>query len=50
MAKDTNLAIRLDSETKEALARAADEDGRSLSSLVAKILKDWLRRQPRGKR
>lgn len=43
MAKTTPLGVRLEPEIREALTRAAREDGRSLSSLIAKILSDWLR-------
>ena len=39
--------IRLEPALKQALAQAAELDGRSLSSLIAKILSDWLK--ARGK-
>lgn len=43
MLKTTPLGIRLDEDVRSALARAAKDDARSMSSLVAKILSDWLR-------
>ena len=49
MSKDERIAVRLDSATKAALAKAAGEDKRSLSSMVEKIIADWLRAKP-GKR
>jgi hypothetical protein len=49
MAKDERIAVRLDVATKAALAKIAEEDRRSLSSVVEKIVVDWLKRLPRGK-
>ena len=51
MAKDERIAVRLDTRTKAALAKAAEDDKRSLSSMVEKIVSDWLRKHPkkRGK-
>jgi hypothetical protein len=43
VAKTNPLGVRLDPEVKEALERAAKDDRRSLSSLIDKILSDWLR-------
>jgi hypothetical protein len=50
MAKDERIAVRLDAATKAALAKAAEEDKRSLSSMVEKIVSEWLKARPRGKR
>jgi hypothetical protein len=43
MGKTPSLGIRLQPETKAALERAAKDDFRSVSSLVEKILVEWLR-------
>jgi hypothetical protein len=43
MTKTPSLGIRVQPATKEALERAAAEDVRSVSSLVEKILVDWLK-------
>lgn len=43
MAKSPSLGVRIQLETKDALERAAKDDMRSVSSLVEKILTDWLR-------
>nr|WP_179220702.1 hypothetical protein [Sphingomonas laterariae] len=43
MKKDHPIAFRVDAELKSALEKAAKDDQRSLSSLVVKILTDWLR-------
>lgn len=37
------ISFRLSAEKKDALRRAAAEDSRSISSLIDKILSDWLR-------
>lgn len=37
--------FRLDPAIKEAAERAASDDSRTFSSLVVKILSDWLRRE-----
>jgi len=43
--------VRLDTALKARLQRAAREDRRSLSSLIAKILADWVQaRAPSAKR
>jgi hypothetical protein len=42
----TPLGIRLASEDmRAALAKAAEDDGRSMNSLIVKILGDWLKRK-----
>ena len=43
MAKTNPLGFRVDPEVKTSLERAAKADRRSVSSLVEKILYDWLR-------
>ena len=43
MPKDAALAFRISAEMKEALSRAAAGDDRSVSSMVEKILKQYLR-------
>ena len=43
MAKTPSLGIRVQPETKAALDQAAKDDLRSVSSMVEKILVDWLR-------
>lgn len=43
MNQTTPIGVRIDVETKEALARAARDDRRSMASLADKILTDWLR-------
>jgi len=42
MVKTNSLGIRVPPEMKAALERAARNDGRTLSSLVVLILRDWL--------
>jgi hypothetical protein len=41
--------IRLEPAIKQALVRVAEMDGRSLSSLISKIVADWLKTQKAGK-
>jgi hypothetical protein len=41
--KTTPLGVRISPETKDALAKAAKDDMRSMASLIEKILVDWLR-------
>jgi hypothetical protein len=41
----TPLGIRPTSELRAALAKAADDDGRSMNSLIIKILTDWAKRK-----
>ena len=43
MIKTPSLGIRVQPETKAALERAAKDDLRSVSSLIEKILVEWLR-------
>lgn len=43
MTKTTPLGVRLEPDVREALTRAAKDDARSISSLIAKIIADWLR-------
>jgi hypothetical protein len=43
MIKTPSLGIRIQPDTKAALEKAAKEDLRSVSSLVEKILVEWLR-------
>jgi len=41
MVKDATVSIRLDARLKAALAKAAAEDHRTVTSLMEKILSDW---------
>jgi len=41
--KDAPLGLRVPSEVKHALERAAINDDRSVASLVLKIVTEWLR-------
>ena len=43
MTKTPSLGIRVQPETKAALEKAAKDDVRSTSSLVEKILTEWLK-------
>jgi hypothetical protein len=43
MVKTPSLGVRLQPETKIALEKAALADDRTVSSLVERILKEWLR-------
>lgn len=43
MARTQPLGFRVDPDLKDALERAAREDDRSVSSLVLKVLREWLR-------
>jgi hypothetical protein len=43
MVKTPSLGVRVEPETKAALERAAADDDRTVSSLVERILKEWLR-------
>jgi hypothetical protein len=45
MAKTPSLGVRVQPETKAALNKAAAADMRSVSSLVEKILVEWLRKE-----
>jgi hypothetical protein len=42
-AKPLPTSLRLDPKIKKALEKAADEDSRSMSNMIEKILTDWLR-------
>lgn len=46
MAKDLQIGVRMDAQTKAALETAAKADERTVSALVLKIVKEWLARQP----
>ena len=51
MAKTTPLGVRFSPDVREALTRAAQEDRRSIASLIEKIVADWLRERgylPKG--
>jgi predicted transcriptional regulator len=41
--------IRLEPTLKQALVRFAEMDGRSMSSLIGKIVADWVKAQPPAK-
>ena len=43
MVKTPSLGVRLSPDVKSALEKAAKDDIRSLSSLVEKVLTEWLR-------
>jgi hypothetical protein len=43
MGKTPSLGVRVQPETKAALEKAAKDDLRSVSSLIEKILVEWLR-------
>ena len=43
MGKSPSLGVRLPPEVKSALEKAARDDTRSVSSMVEKVLTDWLR-------
>jgi hypothetical protein len=43
MVKTPSLGVRVAPETKAALEKAAADDMRSLSSMIEKILVEWLR-------
>ncbi len=43
MVKLSALSFRIGEEVKAALEKAAADDDRSVSSLVERILKEWLR-------
>ncbi len=44
MAKTTPLGVRLSVETRQALEAAAKADHRSMSSLMEKVLNEWLQK------
>lgn len=41
--KSVPISFRLEFETKQALEKAAKEDSRSVSSLLDKLVSDWLK-------
>lgn len=43
MGKTPSLGVRVQPETKAALEKAAKDDLRSVSSLIEKVLVEWLR-------
>jgi hypothetical protein len=43
MGKSPSLGVRVQPDTKAALEKAAKDDLRSVSSLIEKILVEWLR-------
>lgn len=43
MSKTPSLGVRVEPDVKQALLRAASDDMRSMSSLIEKILIEWLR-------
>jgi hypothetical protein len=43
MVKTPSLGVRVQPETKAALERAAKDDDRTVSSLVERIVREWLR-------
>jgi hypothetical protein len=43
MPKTTPLGVRLEQDVRDALTKAASDDGRSVSGLIGKILSDWLK-------
>jgi len=43
MAKDAAISVRLQEEVKKAAEKAAQDDSRSLASLVEKVLREWLK-------
>jgi len=45
MAKDTTYTLRINSKLKEALAVAAKKDRRTISSLLEKIIVDYLEKE-----
>jgi hypothetical protein len=47
MAKTHALSFRVEPALKEGLERAATDDHRSLSSLIEKILSEWLQERDR---
>lgn len=43
MPKTTPLGVRLEEDIRKALTKAAKDDQRSISSMISKILTDWLK-------
>lgn len=46
--KDNSITIRIDTDTKTKLEQIAKADERSVSSLISKIIKDYLNKIPGG--
>lgn len=46
--KDNSITIRIDTDTKMKLEQIAKADERSVSSLISKIIKDYLNTIPDG--
>lgn len=44
------VSVRLDPEIKAAIERAAEEDSRSVSAMIQKILADWILAQEKESR
>lgn len=45
MNKSVPISFRLSAETKQALEKAAKDDSRSVSSMLDKLVSDWLKEQ-----
>ena len=45
MTKSNHVALRLETEDRVALERAAKDDDRSISSMVRIIIADWLKKR-----
>ena len=43
--KTEQIGIRVTAEMKEQWTRAAEADGRTLTSLIVKVMTDWVRAQ-----
>ena len=42
MAKETHIHLRIDQETKEKAARSAEQEGRTISNYIIRLIeKDW---------
>ena len=42
MAKETQLHLRIDQETKDKAAKAAEQEGRTISNYIIRLIeKDW---------
>ena len=48
--KDVQIAVRVTHETKATLIGLAEADHRTLSSLLEKIIAEWLKRQQGGRK
>jgi Arc-like DNA binding domain len=46
MKKDSVLLVRIPTELKALLHKAAEADGRSMSGVVCKLVSDWVRLPP----